>query len=265
MTQPSMKCTCVASPGIPSSGLPDETRGTYAGLIEKIPYLQKLGVQIVELMPVHQYDRQSAPGGRPNYWGYEPVSYFAPHRGYSSRQDWLGPVDEFRDMVKALHRAGIEVILDVVYNHTAEDGDDGPTVSLRGIDNRIYYLLDPANRAQYIDDSGVGNTLNGNHTVVRRMILDSLRYWVQEMHVDGFRFDLASVLYRGQDNEVMQVPPLLWDIDSDPIAGWAPRSLPKPGMLPVSTKSVRSSATAGRSGTVAIGTRFAASSRAMPV
>ena len=106
-------------------------------------------------------------------------------------------------MVKALHRAGIEVILDVVYNHTAEDSDDGPTLSLRGIDNRIYYLLDPANRAEYVNDSGVGNTLNGNHTVVRRMILDSLRYWVQEMHVDGFRFDLASVLYRGQENEVL--------------------------------------------------------------
>ena len=201
----------------PSSGLSDAKRGTYAGLIEKIPYLQKLGVQIVELMPVFQYDRQSAPGDRPNYWGYEPVSLFAPHRGYSSRQDWLGPVDEFRDLVKALHRAGIEVVLDVVYNHTAEDGADGPTLSLRSIDNRIYYLLDPANRAVYIDDSGVGNTLSGNHTVVRRMIMDSLRYWVQEMHVDGFRFDLASVLYRGQDNEVLQMPPLLWDIDSDPV------------------------------------------------
>jgi isoamylase len=200
-----------------SSGLPDAKRGTYAGLIEKIPYLQRLGVQIVELMPVFQFDRQSAPGDRSNYWGYEPVSFFAPHRGYSSRQDWLGPVDEFRDLVKALHRAGIEVILDVVYNHTAEDGSDGPTISLRAIDNRIYYLLDLANRADYIDDSGVGNTLNGNHTVVRRMIMDSLRYWVQEMHVDGFRFDLASVLYRGQDNQVLQIPPLLWDIDSDPV------------------------------------------------
>ncbi len=201
----------------PSSGLPDATRGTYAGLIEKIPYLQRLGVQIVELMPVFQYDRQSAAGDRPNYWGYEPVSLFAPHRGYSSRQDSLGPVDEFRDLVKALHRAGIEVILDIVYNHTAEDASDGPTISLRGIDNQIYYLLDPANQAEYIDDSGVGNTLNGNHTVVRRLIMDSLRYWVQEMHVDGFRFDLASVLYRGEDNQVLQIPPLLWDIDSDPV------------------------------------------------
>ena len=109
------------------------------------------------------------------------------------------------------------MILDVVYNHTAEDSDDGPTLSLRGIDNRIYYLLNPANRPNMSDDSGVGNTLNSNHTVVRRMVMDSLRYWVQEMHVDGFRFDLASVLYRGQENEVLKVPPLLWDIDSDPV------------------------------------------------
>jgi len=201
----------------PSSKLPEAKRGTYAGLIEKIPYLQQLGVKIVELLPVYQFDRQSAPGGRPNYWGYEPIGFFAPHRAYSSQQDPLGPVDEFRDMVKALHRAGIEVILDVVYNHTAEDSHDGPTISMRGIDNRIYYLLNPANRAEYINDSGVGNTLNGNHTIVRRLIMDSLRYWVQHMHVDGFRFDLASVLSRGEDNQVLTVPPVLWDIDSDPV------------------------------------------------
>ncbi len=200
-----------------SSGLPEELRGTYAGLIEKIPYLKQLGVEIVELLPVFQFDPQSAPGGRPNYWGYEPVAFFAPHREYSSQRDRLGPVNEFRDMVKALHRAGIEVILDVVFNHTAEDGDDGPTISLRGIDNRVYYMLDPDNRAEYINDSGVGNTLNANHTIVRRMIMDSLRYWVRQMHVDGFRFDLASVLSRGQDLEPMKYPPILWDIDSDPV------------------------------------------------
>ena len=200
-----------------SSGLPEELRGTYAGLIEKIPYLKQLGVEIVELLPVFQFDPQSAPGGRPNYWGYEPVAFFAPHREYSSQRDWLGPVNEFRDMVKALHRAGIEVILDVVFNHTAEDGDDGPTISLRGIDNRVYYMLNPDNRAEYINDSGVGNTLNANHTIVRRMIMDSLRYWVQQMHVDGFRFDLASVLSRGQDRQPMKYPPILWDIDSDPV------------------------------------------------
>ena len=201
----------------PSSGLPAETRGTYAGLIQKIPYLQDLGVKIVELMPVFQFDRQSAPHGLPNYWGYEPVAFFAPHRGHSSRQDPLGPVDEFRDMVKALHRAGIEVILDVVFNHTAEDDENGPTLSLRGIDNSVYYLLDPSNPSTYINDSGVGNTLNANHTIVRRLIMDSLRYWVQYMHVDGFRFDLASVLSRDEENQPSKDPPILWDIDSDPM------------------------------------------------
>ena len=120
-------------------------------------------------------------------------------------------------MVKALHRAGIEVILDVVFNHTAEDGVDGPTVSMRGIDNPTYYLLDAADRSRYIDDSGVGNTLDPNHSIVRRLIIDSLRYWVQHMHVDGFRFDLASVLSRGEDNQPLDDPPLLWDIDTDPV------------------------------------------------
>ncbi len=201
----------------PNSGLPPAIRGTYAGVIEKIPYLQRLGIDAVELLPVFHFDRQSAPGGRPNYWGYEPVAFFAPHRAYSSNQQPTGSVDEFRDMVKALHRAGIEVILDVVFNHTAEDGAAGPTLSMRGIDNPTYYLLDPADRGRYIDDSGVGNTLNANHTIVRRLIMDSLRYWVQHMHVDGFRFDLASVLSRGEDNEPLADPPILWDIDTDPV------------------------------------------------
>ena len=201
----------------PNSGLRRRLRGTYAGVIEKIPYLQQLGIDAVELLPVFHFDRQSAPGGRPNYWGYEPVAFFAPHRAYSSNQRPTGAVDEFRDMVKALHRAGIEVILDVVFNHTAEDGASGPTLSMRGIDNPTYYLLDAEHQARYIDDSGVGNTLNANHTIVRRLIMDSLRYWVQHMHVDGFRFDLASVLSRGEDNEPLADPPILWDIDTDPI------------------------------------------------
>jgi len=201
----------------PNSGLPQRLRGTYAGVIEKIPYLQQLGIDAVELLPVFQFDRQAAPGDRPNYWGYEPVAFFAPHRAYSSNQQPTRSVDEFRDMVKALHRAGIEVILDVVYNHTAEDGVAGPTLSMRGIDNPTYYHLDPADRARYIDDSGVGNTLNANHTIVRRLIMDSLRYWVQHMHVDGFRFDLASVLSRGEDNHPLTDPPILWDIDTDPV------------------------------------------------
>ena len=127
----------------PSSGVSERTRGTYAGLIEKIPYLQQLGITAVELLPVFQFDPQAVPPvGRVNYWGYRPVSFFAPHQAYSSRQDPLGPVDEFRDMVKALHRAGIEVILDVVFNHTAEGGQDGPTQCFRGLDNSAYYILE---------------------------------------------------------------------------------------------------------------------------
>ncbi len=199
----------------PSSGLSEKTRGTYAGLIEKIPYLQRLGITAVELLPVFQFDPQDAPPGRVNYWGYAPISFFAPHQGYSSRQDPLGPVDEFRDMVKALHRAGIEVILDVVFNHTTEGGDNGPTLSFRGIENSAYYILEK-DRSRYANYSGTGNTLNANHPVVRRMILDSLRYWVEQMHVDGFRFDLASILDRDESGNLLPNPAVLWDIDSEP-------------------------------------------------
>jgi glycogen operon protein len=199
----------------PSSGVGEKTRGTYAGLIEKIPYLQQLGITAVELLPVFQFDAQDCPPGRVNYWGYAPVSFFAPHRAYSSRQDPLGPVDEFRDMVKALHRAGIEVILDVVFNHTAEGDQRGPTVSFRGIDNPTYYILEEGG-SRYANYTGCGNTLNANHPVVRRMIVDSLRYWVEEMHVDGFRFDLASILARDSSGQPLPNPPVLWDIESDP-------------------------------------------------
>ena len=199
----------------PNSGVAEKKRGTFAGLIEKIPYLQQLGVTAVELLPVFQFDAQDCPPGRVNYWGYAPVSFFAPHQAYSSRQDALGPLDEFRDMVKALHRAGIEVILDVVFNHTAEGDHQGPTLSLRGFDNSAYYILEP-DRSRYANFSGTGNTLNANHPIVRRMILDSLRYWVEEMHVDGFRFDLASILARDASGHVLPHPPVLWDIESDP-------------------------------------------------
>lgn len=199
----------------PSSGVADKIRGTYRGLIETIPYLQDLGISAVELLPVFQFDPQDCPRGLVNYWGYAPVSFFAPHRPYSSRQDPLGPVDEFRDMVKALHRAGIEIILDVVFNHTAEGNHDGPTLCFRGIENSAYYVLERA-RSRYADYSGTGNTLNANHPIVRRMILDSLRYWVEEMHVDGFRFDLASILARDSSGSLMPNPPVLWDIESDP-------------------------------------------------
>jgi isoamylase len=200
----------------PSSGVTDKTRGTFAGLIEKIPYLQELGITAVELLPVFQFDAQDAPPGLVNYWGYSPVGFFAPHHAYSSRQDPLGPIDEFRDMVKALHRAGIEVILDVVFNHTAEGNHDGPTLSFRGLDNVTYYILEH-DRSRYADYTGTGNTLNANQPIVRRLIVDSLRYWVETMHVDGFRFDLASVLARGDSGDPLPNPPVLWDIESDPV------------------------------------------------
>jgi glycogen operon protein len=200
----------------PSSGVAVERRGTYAGMIEKIPYLKELGITAVELLPVFQFDRQDCPVGLVNYWGYAPVSFFAPHAGYSSRKDALGPVDEFRDLVKALHRAGIEVILDVVYNHTAEGNAAGPTVCFRGLANEVYYTLEN-DHAQYANYSGTGNTLNANRAIVRRMILDSLRYWVAEMHVDGFRFDLAAILARDETGRPLENPPALWDIESDPV------------------------------------------------
>jgi isoamylase len=199
----------------PSSGVAESRRGTFAGVIEKIPYLQQLGISAVELLPVFQFDAQDCPPGRVNYWGYSPVSFFAPHQAYSSRRDPHGPVDEFRDMVKALHRAGIEVILDVVFNHTAEGDHGGPTLCFRGLDNSAYYILEH-DRSRYANYTGTGNTFNANHPIVRRMIVDSLRYWVGTMHVDGFRFDLASILTRDASGEAMVNPPLLWDIESDP-------------------------------------------------
>jgi isoamylase len=199
----------------PSSGLSEDKRGSYAGLIEKIPYLKNLGITAVELLPVFQFDVRDAPPHRPNYWGYAPIAFFAPHAGYSFRKDPLGPIDEFRDMVKALHRAGIEVILDVVFNHTAEGDARGPTLSLRGFQNDAYYILE-ADRSRYANYSGTGNTLNAGHPVVRQLIRDSLRYWVREMHVDGFRFDLASILSRDSTGRPLIDPPLLLDIESDP-------------------------------------------------
>src|SRR4051812_28437323 len=199
----------------PSSGLPEETRGTYAGLIQKIPYLQQLGISAVELLPVFAFDARACPPGLVNYWGYQPVSFFAPHPAYSSRQDALGPVDEFRDMVKALHRAGIEVILDVVFNHTAEGDHTGPTLSLRGIDNPTYYILEQGG-SRYADYTGCGNTLNSNQPIVRRLIVDSLRHWVEEMHVDGFRSALASIRAGDAAGRPLPTPPVLWDIESDP-------------------------------------------------
>lgn len=205
----------------PSSGLESDKAGTYAGLVDKIPYLQELGITAVELLPVFQFDPQDAPGDLPNYWGYQPISFLAPHLAYSAawRQGSgaLAVLDEFRDMVKALHQAGIEVILDVVFNHTAEADATGPTFSYRGLANADYYLLDPADPARYVDDTGCHNTLNANNPVVRRLIRHSLRHWVQHFHIDGFRFDLASVLARDESGKPVPRPPILWDLDTDPV------------------------------------------------
>jgi isoamylase len=199
-----------------SSRVAPGKRGTYAGLIEKIPYLQGLGVSAVELLPVFAFDEEDGPPGLGNYWGYQPLSFFAPHSGYSSRSEPLAALDEFRDMVKALHRAGIEVILDVVYNHTTEGNANGPTICFRGLANATYYIL-TEDKSGYANFTGCGNTLNANEPIVRRLIIDSLRYWVTEMHVDGFRFDLASILSRDEQGRPMASPPILWDIESDPV------------------------------------------------
>ena len=204
----------------PNSGIAKDERGTYAGLVQKIPYLQDLGITAVELLPVMAFDPWDAPPAKTNYWGYSPLAFFAPHPFYSARYNTtgnpLGAVDEFRDMVKALHKAGLEVILDVVFNHTTEGNEYGPTLSFKGLDNEDYYILEP-NRSYYANYTGCGNTLNANHPIVRRLILDSLRYWVSEMHVDGFRFDLASILSRDEDGVPLANPPILLDIETDPV------------------------------------------------
>lgn len=199
----------------PACGLPPQLRGTYAGLAARADYLRDLGVTAVELMPVHEFDPQDAPPGRRNVWGYSSVSFFAPHHAYSSDRSPLGAVREFRDMVKALHRAGIKVILDVVYNHTAEGAPDGPTLCWRGFENKAYYMLQE-DMSRYADFTGCGNTFNANHSIARRLILASLRHWVHHMHIDGFRFDLASALSRGEDGRPLAQAPVLWAIGSEP-------------------------------------------------
>lgn len=199
----------------PNSGVASAKRGTYAGLAEKIPYLSDLGITALELLPVFQFEPGEAEGIKTNYWGYSPISFFAPHQHYSVQREPIAAINEFRDMVKALHRAGIEVILDVVFNHTDEGNHLGPTFCFKGLDNDAYYILEN-DMAHYRNYSGTGNTLNANFSTVRRMILDSLRFWVLEMHVDGFRFDLASILSRDLNGNPIEHPPILWDIESDP-------------------------------------------------
>lgn len=205
-----------------SSGV--DSPGTFSGVIEKIPYLQSLGITHVELMPVMAFDVQDVPEqvwekGLSNYWGYSTHSFFAPHPGFCVSSGGCSHRGEFRDMVKALHRAGIGVILDVVFNHTAEGGRDGPVLSLKGIGNETFYMLDQIDKSRYLDFTGCGNTVNANHPMVASFIIECLEYWVREMHVDGFRFDLASALARDENGHPMHNPPLPWGIElSDVLA-----------------------------------------------
>ncbi|MGA7949554.1 MAG: glycogen debranching protein GlgX [Thiobacillaceae bacterium] len=205
----------------PNSGA--EHPGTYRGLMEKIPYLKELGVTALELMPVYEFNECQVPGinpqtGKPlrNYWGYDPVAFLAPKASYSSAGGLGQQTLEFKEMVLALHQAGIELILDVVFNHTAEGNELGPTLCFRGIDNAIFYML-ASDPRYYKNYTGTGNTINANHPVVRDHILWALRYWVVEMHVDGFRFDLASVLGRNETGKLLANAPLLERIAEDPI------------------------------------------------
>ncbi len=201
-------------------GVPEEIRGTYAGLAYPtvIEYLKKLGITAIELMPVHAFldDKMLVEKGLRNYWGYNSINFFAPEARYSSAGDHGEQIGEFKSMVKALHRAGIEVILDVVYNHTAEGNHLGPTLSFRGIDNTTYYRLEPEQPRYYTDFTGTGNTLNVRHPQVLKLIMDSLRYWIVEMHVDGFRFDLASALAR-ELHQVDRLSAFFDVINQDPL------------------------------------------------
>lgn len=197
--------------------------GTFAGIIEKIPYLKELGITAVELMPVTDFDEVGITRKNPitgetlkNFWGYDPISFFALKSAYAHDKSSGGAVVEFKKMVKALHKSGIEVIIDIVFNHTAEGNEHGVIYSFKGLDRDTYYLFDKKTR-HYLNYSGCGNTVNCNHPVVRSMIIDALRYWVMELHVDGFRFDLASILSRGPNGEVLKDPPILERIALDPV------------------------------------------------
>jgi glycogen operon protein len=190
-----------------NSGVSDETRGTYAGVIDKIPYLLDLGVTAVELLPIYQRDPYEE-----DYWGYMPLNFFSPHHGYASDRSLAGQLREFRAMVEALHQAGLEVILDVVYNHTTEGNQNGPTYSYRGIDNTTYYLLEQ-DMSWYRNDTGTGNVIHAANRYVRRMVVESLLYWTEAMQVDGFRFDLASLFTRNEDGSInLDDPPIIAEI-----------------------------------------------------
>jgi isoamylase len=202
----------------PTSGV--RHPGTFAGFIEKIPYLKDLGITAVELLPIFDFDETAVlrdVDGEPvhNFWGYSTMGFFAPQSSYCLKPGCGDHLREFRDLVKAMHKAGIEVFLDVVFNHTEEGNHEGPTYSFRGIDNRAYYLLVPQALEYYMDFSGCGNTFNCNHPIGQKLIIECLRYWVRETHVDGFRFDEGSILWRGEDGTPAVHPPLVWQIEMD--------------------------------------------------
>ena len=201
-----------------------EHPGTFRGVTEKIPYFTDLGITALELLPVQEFDEMDNPRVNPrtgarlaNYWGYNSISFFAPKGRFASSGSLGQQVTEFKEMVRSLHAAGIEVILDMVFNHTAEGDETGPTLCFRGWDNSIYYMLDPDNPRRYRNYTGTGNTLNCNHPILRTFIMDCLRYWAVEMHVDGFRFDLGSVLGRDAEGRLMENPPILERIAEDPV------------------------------------------------
>lgn len=193
--------------------------GTFSALQQKIPYLVELGITAIQVMPIFEFDdsdplRINSEGQElHDFWGYNPIAYFSPHARYFSPSEPGRQHLELKRLVKALHQAGIEVILDVVFNHTGENNHSGPTISFKGIDNSIYYFLVPTNLANYLDFSGCGNTLKCNHPIVQKLIIDCLEYWVKEYHVDGFRFDEASILSRGEDGTPLPYPPVIWQME----------------------------------------------------
>lgn len=199
-------------------------RGSYKGLVEKIPYLKELGITSIELLPIHDFDEYENTNTNPkngkrltNYWGYSTISFFAPKTTYASNRNPGKAVNEFKEMVREMHKNGIEIILDIVFNHTAEGNERGQTINFKGLDNSIYYILEENNKQYYKNYSGCGNTVNCNHPVVRTFIIDCLKYWVCEMHVDGFRFDLGSILGRDQNGNLMENPPMLERIAEEPV------------------------------------------------
>src|ERR1700730_7527347 len=202
----------------PSAGV--EHPGTFAGIVEKIPYLVDLGVTAIELLPVFDFDETDVlrvENGQPltNFWGYSTVGFFAPQSQFCVSPESGSHLREFRDMVKALHRAGIEIILDVVFNHTDEGNQFGPVFSFKGLDNQTYYFLSPSDPQYYMDFTGCGNTFNCNHPLCQKLIVECLKYWVREAHVDGFRFDEGSILTRGEDGAPLAHPPVVWQIELD--------------------------------------------------